>query len=135
MAEPDFIRGLIRELAPSGRSWECSGLQALVNLAWGLALATLRMAPTNLHPEEGEKFVTNMLPFVPNYSPVSPKFLASACFISRNAIRGGLLPDNVIQNDSQVTCGSDAFTFTKFFLGQRYGRVCTGCDQSQTKDI
>jgi hypothetical protein len=53
IAEPDFIRSLVRELPPSGGSWECSGLQALANLAWGLALATLRMAPTNLHPTEG----------------------------------------------------------------------------------
>ncbi|KAJ4431675.1 hypothetical protein ANN_20275, partial [Periplaneta americana] len=53
IAEPDFIRGLIRELPPSGRSWECTGLQALASLAWGLALATLRMAPANLHPTEG----------------------------------------------------------------------------------
>ena len=55
IAEPDFIRSLIRELPPPGGSWECSGLQALANLAWGLALATLRMAPTNLHPAEGEQ--------------------------------------------------------------------------------
>jgi nuclear pore complex protein Nup205 len=53
IAEPDFIRSLIRELSPSGGSWECSGLQALAHLAWGLALATLRLAPTNLHPAEG----------------------------------------------------------------------------------
>lgn len=54
LSEPDFIRDLIHELPPSGRGWECSGLQALVNLAWGLALATLHMAPSNLHPAEGE---------------------------------------------------------------------------------
>lgn len=53
IAEPDFIRGLIRELSPSGKSWECSGIQALASLAWGLALATLHMAPTHLHPAEG----------------------------------------------------------------------------------
>lgn len=56
IAEPDFIRGLIRELPPSGTSWKCSGLQALAYLAWGLALATLHMAPSNLHPPEGERY-------------------------------------------------------------------------------
>ncbi|XP_021914767.1 nuclear pore complex protein Nup205 isoform X2 [Zootermopsis nevadensis] len=54
LAEPDFIRDLIHQLPPSGgRGWECSGLQGLVNLAWGLSLATLHLAPSNLHPEEG----------------------------------------------------------------------------------
>lgn len=63
IAEPDFIRSLIRELPPSGGSWECSGLQALANLAWGLALATLRMAPTNLHLAEGEQVMKVSLSF------------------------------------------------------------------------
>ncbi|PSN57903.1 hypothetical protein C0J52_00218 [Blattella germanica] len=49
---PTF-KSLIKELPPSGKDWECTGLQALANLAWGLALATLRMAPSNLHPPEG----------------------------------------------------------------------------------
>jgi hypothetical protein len=63
IAEPDFIISLMRELPPSGESWECSGLQALANLAWGLALATLRMAPTNLHPAEGEQVLKTSSPF------------------------------------------------------------------------
>jgi hypothetical protein len=101
IAEPDFIRGLIHELSPSGRSWECSGLQALANLAWGLALATLHMAPTHLHPAEGEKYVINVLQLMSQII-VCSTFLASACIINSKGIhsrgRRTLLPDHV-QND------------------------------------
>lgn len=85
IAEPDFIRGLIRELSPSGRSWECLGLQALANLAWGLALATLHMAPPHLHPVEGEKYVINVLRLMTQII-VCSSFLASACIINDNGI-------------------------------------------------
>jgi len=63
IAEPDFIRSLIHELPPSGGNWKCSGLQALANLAFGLALATLHMAPTNLHPAGGEQVIKASLSF------------------------------------------------------------------------
>lgn len=85
IAEPDFITGLIRELSPSGRSWECSGLQALANLAWGLALATLHMAPPHLHPAEGKKYVINVLQLM-NRIIICSTYLASACIINNKGI-------------------------------------------------
>jgi len=35
----------------------------MANLAWGLALATLRVAPTNFHPAEGEQVMKASLSF------------------------------------------------------------------------
>jgi len=49
VSEHAFIPSLMRELSPlSTNSWGCKGLQGVAQLAWGLALCSLRMAPASI---------------------------------------------------------------------------------------
>nr|CAD7403935.1 unnamed protein product [Timema poppensis] len=46
-----FIPALVRELSQCVKPWECLGLQATTQLAWALALTTLRLSPNNLYTD------------------------------------------------------------------------------------
>ncbi|XP_075229968.1 nuclear pore complex protein Nup205 isoform X2 [Lycorma delicatula] len=48
LEQAGFVSSLLAELSNTSKTWECSGLQALTQLAWGVSLATLRMAPPSL---------------------------------------------------------------------------------------
>nr|CAD7411891.1 unnamed protein product [Timema cristinae] len=51
LSDTSFIPALVRELSQCVKPWECSGLQAMTQLAWALALTTLRLSPNNLYTD------------------------------------------------------------------------------------
>nr|CAD7434744.1 unnamed protein product [Timema monikensis] len=51
LSDTSFIPALVRELSQCVKPWECSGLQATTQLAWALALTTLRLSPSNLYTD------------------------------------------------------------------------------------
>ncbi|XP_063238890.1 nuclear pore complex protein Nup205 [Bacillus rossius redtenbacheri] len=57
LVDQSLVVDLMRELSPVGRQWDCVGLQALTQLAFGLALTTLRTAPQCLHPAGDRNFL------------------------------------------------------------------------------
>jgi hypothetical protein len=49
VSEHGLIPSLMRELSPlSTSTWNCKGLQGVVQLAWGLSLCSLRSAPASI---------------------------------------------------------------------------------------
>ncbi|CAG2061321.1 unnamed protein product, partial [Timema podura] len=51
LSDTSFIPALVRELSQCVKPWECLGLQATTQLAWALALTTLRLSPNNLYTD------------------------------------------------------------------------------------
>nr|CAD7264264.1 unnamed protein product [Timema shepardi] len=58
LSDSSFIPALVRELSQCVKPWECLGLQAMTQLAWALALTTLRLSPSNLYTDRTVKLNT-----------------------------------------------------------------------------
>lgn len=62
ISDKTFIPTLLREISSSS-TWECAGLGALISLAWGVAIATLKIAPQYLHSTEISEEDENIVDF------------------------------------------------------------------------